>query len=399
LFRSFSRVKEGTNLDKGFEIWAHWKVLDILNMNTTLKELKEFWFFFWDYWFQRFLVVYRQLESVKDIVVDGLYSKRGKYTRPFIHSGMVGLLFMGITVGPSVLKDQEDILGDQSLAKMQVLGLSTTEVYAQGTTTVSGEGVVAYRGGEIVNYEVLEGETLSQIADKFSLKVDTIVWANGLDSEKTKIRQGQILKIPPVDGVVHQVKKGETVYSVAKKYQTNAQGIVDYPFNTFVDDEKFSLAIGQVLMVPDGVMPNLQPADATQYIAKQLTPDAGVVSATGGFVWPTSGQISQGYRWYHKAVDIANSIGTPILAADSGTVTVAGWPDNTGYGNRVMIDHGNGYVTLYAHMSRIDVVAGQTVNRGDQIGAMGSTGRSTGPHLHFEIRAAGALQNPLNFLK
>lgn len=344
-------------------------------------------------------MVYRQSESVKDLVVDGLYSKRGKYTRPFIHSGMVGLLFMGITVGPRMLEDQNDVLGDQSLNRVQVLGLSTTEVYAQGTTTVSGEGVVAYRGGEVVDYTVQSGETLSQIAQKFNLKVDTILWANGLDSEKSKIKEGQVLKIPPVDGVVHKVKKGETVYSVAKKYQTSAQGLVDYPFNTFVDDESFSLAIGQVLMVPDGIMPSELPTSPTQYIAKQLTPDAGAVSATGGFVWPSSGQITQGYKWYHKAVDIANGIGTPILAADSGTVTVAGWPDNTGYGNRVLIDHGNGYVTLYAHMSRIDVVAGQTVKRGDQVGAMGSTGRSTGPHLHFEIRAAGALQNPLNFLK
>jgi murein DD-endopeptidase MepM/ murein hydrolase activator NlpD len=134
-------------------------------------------------------------------------------------------------------------------------------------------------------------------------------------------------------------------------------------------------------------------------LATQLTPDAGSVSGTGGFVWPTSGQISQGYKWYHKAVDIANHVGTSILAADSGRIMVAGWTDNTGYGNRVMIDHGNGYVTLYGHMSRVDVVVGQTVKRGDQVGLMGSTGRSTGPHLHFEIRAAGALQNPQNFLK
>lgn len=365
-----------------------------------LTELRDFWSFFWDYWFQRLLVVYRQVESAKDVVVDGLYSKRGKYTRPFIHSGMVGLLFMGITVGPSVLSNEGDVLSDQSINRVQVLGMSTTEVYAQGTTTVSGEGVVAYRGGEVVDYTVQASETLSQIAQKFNLKVDTILWANGLDSPKTKIREGQVLKIPPVDGVVHKVKKGETVYSIAKEYQTNPQGVVDYPFNTFVDDEKFTLAVGQTLMIPDGIIRKEDPAASPAMLASQLTPDAGSVSAAGSFVWPTSGQISQGYKWYHKAVDIANSVGTSILAADSGRVTVAGWTDNTGYGNRVMIDHGNGYVTLYGHMSRVDVVVGQTVRRGDQIGLMGSTGRSTGPHLHFEIRAAGsALQNPLNFLK
>jgi len=224
------------------------------------------------------------------------------------------------------------------------------------------------------------------------------MWANGLDTPKTKIREGQTLKIPPVDGIVHKVKKGETVYSVAKEYQTNPQGVVDYPFNTFVDDEKFTLAVGQTLMIPDGVMRADEPELNPTMLAKQLTPDAGAVSGTGGFVWPTAGVISQGYKWYHKAIDIANSVGTPVLAADSGKVVAAAW-DSSGYGNKVMIDHGNGYVTLYGHNSRIDVVIGQTVRRGDQVALMGSTGRSTGSHLHFEIRAAGALQSPLNFLK
>ena len=100
-----------------------------------------------------------------------------------------------------------------------------------------------------------------------------------------------------------------------------------------------------------------------------------------------------------KGVDIATAMGTPVLTADAGRVIMAGWPDNTGYGNRVMIDHGNGYVTLYGHLSKIYVTVGQTVRRGDQIGAEGSTGRSTGPHLHFEVRRGGVAINPLEFLK
>jgi murein DD-endopeptidase MepM/ murein hydrolase activator NlpD len=131
----------------------------------------------------------------------------------------------------------------------------------------------------------------------------------------------------------------------------------------------------------------------------QSTPDAGVVSATGQFSWPTSGSISQRYVWYHKALDISNKGGPAILAADSGRVTVAGWPDNFGYGNRVIINHGNGFETLYAHMSSIAVSVGQTVNRGDVLGVMGSTGRSTGTHLHFEIRQNGATLDPLGFLR
>jgi murein DD-endopeptidase MepM/ murein hydrolase activator NlpD len=109
--------------------------------------------------------------------------------------------------------------------------------------------------------------------------------------------------------------------------------------------------------------------------------------------------ITQKFSWYHSGVDIANHIGTPILAADSGRVIVAGWTDNTGYGNRVMIDHGNGYVTLYGHMSQINVQVGQTVKRGDVIGLMGSTGRSTGPHCHFEVRVGGVPQDPMHYLK
>ena len=117
-------------------------------------------------------------------------------------------------------------------------------------------------------------------------------------------------------------------------------------------------------MVPDGIMPDVKPVSPTTSLASSLTPDAGAVSALGSFVWPASGRISQGYRFYHQAIDIANRGGGPILAADSGRVIVAGWPDNVGYGNRVMLDHGNGYITLYAHMSRISVVVGQSVNRG-----------------------------------
>ena len=362
-----------------------------------IREMGQFWLFFWDYWYQRLTVVYRYLETGKDLLVDGLNSKRGKYTRPFIHTGMVGMLFMGITVGPAVLSNQQDVLSDQSINRTQVLGMSTVETYAQGTTTAASEGVIQYRGGEVTDYSVQAGETLSQIASKFNLKVETILWANDLESAKAKIKEGQVLKIPPTDGIVHKVSKGETVYSIAKKFQTSPQGVVDYPFNTFVDDENFTLAVGQTLMIPDGVMPQEQPV-APQMIATQLTPDAGAVSGTGGFVWPTSGVISQGFKWYHKAIDIANHIGTPILAADSGRVAAAGW-DPSGYGNKILIDHGNGYVTLYGHTSRMDVVVGQTVKRGDQIGLMGSTGRSTGSHLHFEVRAAGALQSPLNFLK
>lgn len=365
----------------------------------VVEEFTEFWLFFWDYLYRRVYRVYERFEHSKDKLVDVLYRKRGKYARPFMHTGMVGLLFVGVTVGPQVFEAQENVLAGDSLPQSEVLGMSTEDTYAMGMQTLSSEAVLQYRGGEVLEHEVQAGQTLSQIAEQYGLTVDTVMWANGIDDEDTQIREGQVLKILPMDGVLHKVKKGETVYSIAKKYEGNPQAIVDYPFNTFTNDETFDLAVGQTLMVPDGVMPEAKPVDPRTALARVLTPDAGQVSALGSFVWPAAGNISQGYRFYHKAIDIANKGGGSILAADSGTVAVAGWPDNYGYGNRVVIDHGNGYRTLYAHLSRINVVAGQSVNRGDVIGSMGSTGRSTGVHLHFEIRAGGALQNPLNFLK
>ncbi len=367
--------------------------------HPLLTEFGEFWDFFWDWAYRRAYRWYRYFETGKDGVVDVLYRKRGKYSRPFVHSSMVGLLFLGITVGPVIIKAQEDPLQNTQLLQPMVLGLSTQDAMEMGMRTVSSEGVLTYRGGEIIEHSVKNGETLSTIASQYNLNVDTVLWANDFANEKVTIKEGQPLKIPPVDGVIHKVRKGETVYSIGKKYEANPQAIVDYPFNEFTNDETFDLAIGQVLMVPDGIMPQVQPVSPRTSLAQRLTPDAGVVSAVGSFVWPASGTLSQSYRFYHKAIDIATSHGNPILAADGGTITVSGWPDNSGYGNRVIIDHGNGYSSLYAHMSRVAVVAGQSVNRGDVIGYVGSTGRSTGPHLHFEIRAGGGLQNPLNYLK
>ena len=249
----------------------------------------------------------------------------------------------------------------------------------------------------IVTYEVQLGDTVSGMADKFGVSTDTIRWQNNLKSIDA-IKPGQIVEILPVTGVMHKVKKGETVYSIADKYESNPQAIVDFPFNTFTNDETFALAIGQELMVPDGVMPEVQLWSPRSYVA-QRTPDAGVVTASGQFVWPAGGTLTQRYVWYHKGIDIANRSAPGIVAADSGTVVMAGWPDRSGYGNRVMIDHGNGFVTLYAHLAKTYVVSGQRVNRGDLIGQMGTTGRSTGIHLHFEIRQNDAAVNPLLYLR
>ena len=340
-------------------------------------------------WFSRF-------EVGKDFLVDLLYKKRGRYARPFLHFGTLALVFLLITIGPLVFR-QESEGGTGGVGPI----LNAATAYAPDFYTLQAEEVAQYRGGEIITHVVEEGETLSSIAARYGLRGGTILWENNL-TEKSAIKPGQELRILPVDGVRHKVARGETIYSIAKRYglteASQAQVIVDYPFNEFLNDETFELAVGQYVMVPDGVPPAVT-AVAGPTRRGVLTPDAGTVSATGAFIWPTAGQISQGYRFYHKALDISNRAGGAILAADAGVVTVAGWPDGSGYGNRVIIDHGNGYVTLYAHMSVVQVQVGQRVNRGDVIGQMGSTGRSTGVHLHFEIRQGGALLDPSSFLR
>ncbi len=360
------------------------------------KELRDFSVFLRQYlklrgydWFARF-------EGLKDVIVDLLYKKRGRYARPFLHVGMILLLFVTVTLGPVVLNQSE---GDETKQASTPV-LSTATAYAPDFYTLQAEEVRQYRGGEIITHVVEPGETLSSIAEKYNLSIDSLLWANDLTA-KSKIKPGQELDVLPIDGVRHKVKKGETIYSVGKKYgldDSQVQAIIDYPFNEFLNDENFELVAGQWLMVPDGVMPAAKKVAKPSNPVVAYTPDAGVVAATGSFVWPASGRITQGYRFYHKAIDIANRSGGPILAADAGVVTVAGWPDGYGYGNRVVLDHGNGYVTLYAHLSLIQVKVGQRVSRGDVLGQMGNTGRSTGTHLHFEIRKGGALMNPLNYL-
>ena len=330
---------------------------------------------------------FRRFELGKGVLVEQLYQQRGRYARPFIHSGMVGLIFVGVTLGPAVIANGLT-MEEEGLPNSMVLGTST-----EMTATLISDKPKA----EVEEYTVVEGDTLGSIAEKFGVSLETVLWANDL-TEKSKLKPGQVLKIPPVTGVVHRVKRGETVYSVAKKYDVEPQNIVNWPYNSFVNDETFELAVGQTLVIPDGVMPEAPPPVTPRYVARQ-TPDAGTVSATGQFIWPASGKITQQPVWYHMALDIANKAAPDVLAADSGTVVVAGAPDRFGYGIRIMIDHGNGYQTLYAHLQQVYVAVGQTVERGAAIGKMGSSGRSTGTHLHFEVRKDGALQNPWNYLQ
>lgn len=333
-----------------------------------------------------------KFEAGKGVFVAALYRQRGRLSRRLMHSGMAALAALGMVIAPVVAQE----FPGRSVNPWEIPPSGT--VLSATTDSPEVETLVSDKvRDKIIEYTVQEGDTLSSIADKFDISIDSIRWQNNLQSQQS-IKVGQVLQILPVTGVVHKVQKGDTVYSIAKKYDTEAQGIVDFPYNSFVNDETFELAIGQTVVVPDGVKPSEVLWSPVARV-RQVTPNAGTVVASGAFVWPAAGTISQRFAWYHKGIDIANRATPSILAADAGTVVLAGWPDGYGYGNRVILDHGNGFRTLYGHLSQVWVNVGQTVNRGDAIGKMGSTGRSTGIHLHFEIIQNGVYLNPLNVLR
>jgi len=357
---------------------------------TIASQIKEFISELSSYLVKVLHLNFLRIEKGKGVVVYALYRKRGKYARRLIHTGMAGLVATGMMIAPVIAQEFPGTSIDPWEIPSSTSVLSATTGATQTNTLVS-EKI----RGDVVGYTVQDGDTVASIANKFGVSEDTVRWQNNVSRDKIKI--GQELEILPVTGIAHKVQKGDTVYSIAKKYDTGAQGMVDFPYNTFVNDETFQLAIGQTIIVPEGIKPT-----ATGYSSSTrnlITPDAGTVVASGSFVWPTNGKISQGFAWYHKGIDIANKAAPGVLAADSGTVIVAGWPDGYGYGNRVILDHGNGYRTLYAHLSSVYVSSGQTVRRGDTIGKMGSTGRSTGTHLHFEVIRSGSYLSPLGILR
>ncbi len=251
----------------------------------------------------------------------------------------------------------------------------------------------------IITYTVQPGDTVEAIAVRFGLQPSTLVWSNeAVEETPDRLDIGQVLYVLPVDGIWYTVQEEDTLDGIAAKFKAKVEDIIASPLNGLSDSS--NLLPGQKIVVPKGVkpfVPRAAPQPANTYTAGAYAGAPVGVAASGTFQWPTNGYISQGYWWGHRAVDIANAVGIPIAAADSGYVSFAGW-DNTGYGYMVMINHGNGFTTVYAHLSAYYVDPGQPVSRGQIIAAMGSTGRSTGPHLHFEIRYGGVLQNPLYYL-
>lgn len=257
----------------------------------------------------------------------------------------------------------------------------------------------------IITYTVQSGDTLFGIAEKFKLRPETILWANYdvLQDDPHMLEIGQVLNIPPVDGVLHVVKEGETLEAIAQKYNVSPEAIRNAEWNGLQDGGEPQ--VGQVLIVPGGTRPFAgwtPPRQAYVVVAGGKRLPSGACPSvqvpplgTGSFIWPVNSHWRSGYDFtaYHPGVDFAGRLGDPVYAADAGTVVYAGW-STVGYGNLIVLDHGNGYQTYYAHLSAIFVGCGQQVAKGATIGLVGSTGRSTGPHLHFEIRGPGGFVNP-----
>lgn len=358
----------------------------MLRILSILKDDVRDWVRGWYYYIERKLQRFgSRFESQKAIIVDILMARRGTYQRPFLHFSLVVLFMVGVVSAP-ILADSypgaiPNNLSDFTPPSAVATSLDPTEYGVQ--TAISEKP-----RDQVITYAVAQGDTLSKIGEKFGVSVDSIKWLNDLKKDSLSI--GQELKIPPVTGIVHKVKEGETVYSIAKKYKTEAQKIVNFPFNDFTDLDTFALASGQQLVVPDGVMPE------APRLAGPLSPI--FAGGTGQFLWPAGGLITQYPVWYHNAVDIANPGAPGIAAADSGTVVLVEYL-RYGYGQHIIVNHGDGLQTLYAHLSQIYVNPGDTVARGQIIGKMGSSGRSTGTHLHFEVRKNGLTVNPLPFLR
>lgn len=232
-------------------------------------------------------------------------------------------------------------------------------------------------------YVVRSGDTLSQVANMFGVSVDTILSANDM-KKGDKLKEGDILLILPFSGVEHTIAKGQTLQGIASLYKVDLDDILVY--NDI--DANAKLSIGEKLMIPGGNIPNEPVKTSSGSIAKSSS-SSQVKNVNGYFINPVpSGRKTRGPTATHRGVDLGASTGSPIYASASGRVKFARTGYNGGFGNLVIISHPNGTETLYAHQSKIATSVGAQVSQGDVIGYVGSTGRSTGPHLHFEVLGA-----------
>lgn len=354
-----------------------------------------------------FEILFSGFDNFKNKIVKRMFWGRGAFLQYVIQIAVI-IIAVILTISyiyrtPSIIAANEEDLDYISVAEGDLLAMNTTL-----NTSIPKDR--EERGTEV--YIVMTGDTLSSIASKYNVSVQTIKWAN--DLTKDLVSPGQELEVPLSDGVLVEVKKGDTLASLSKKYSGNEQAIAD--FNWL--DYPFTLTAGQELFIPDGKMPEapkpVYAAAPKTYISGSSNPNTASSPAdpsVGKFLgWPVAGntaKISQYYRGtLHRGVDIYDKSLPNIVAAAGGKVIFAGCAGycpslgstygGSGYAWSIQIDHGNGYTTWYAHLKNIYVRTGQTVSNGESIGQMGSTGRSTGPHLHFECRRGSAYGTQVN---
>ncbi len=302
--------------------------------------------------------------------------------------------------------DKYDSLGTEPepmIISSLVLNESSDLLLKPGLYDVDEDGQqTSSQRNETVTYTVQLGDTISSIASRFGVTINTVLWANNL-SANSIIRPGNDLKILPFSGLLYVVKSGDTLSKIASTYKIEVDDIAKSN-NLSAND---SLRIGQELILPGATRivstPARRVAPAVTTPASTPTtsrPPASTQVSSDSMLWPTEGRrITQYFSWAHNGLDIANKVGTPIYAAEAGTVEIAATGWNGGYGNTIVINHGGGKKTRYAHFHTLYVRVGDRVEKGETIGTMGSTGRSTGPHLHFEVVINGTRYNPLNYIK
>ncbi len=255
----------------------------------------------------------------------------------------------------------------------------------------------------VITYTVERNDTPIGIAEKFGIKPETLLGGNAyLSEEASALQVGSVLTILPIDGVLHDVRDGDTLEGLASQYGVSVEEIIAFEPNNL--EFPYRLYPETQIMVP-GAVREVWFWSAPQLPSRSGSADstgsgiAPQVQGTGTFIWPVGyRRITQHYWYGHPAVDVGLPEGNAVLASDTGTVTWAGW-NVYGYGNLIVINHGNGYETYYGHLSGINVYPGQVVTQGAVIGASGNTGRSSGPHLHFEIRNYNVQLEPLGYLR
>lgn len=374
--------------------------------NSIIKDFVGFFYAFLVYFFLRFrqscvylwafsIWLTMLMNNLKDAIVKRMFWGRSTFYRSAFQfsvglltivialGGLAGRLNLFVPLGSETLEFPTEYLGDADYLNE---GASIQAVVSN---------VSLSRGFDVQTYIVQKGDVLSAIAEKFGISTDTIRWSNGIIGDYLKV--GQVLEILPINGVIHIVKGGDSISSIASKYQASEQDIYDI---NWLDSK--DLKEDQELLVPDGRMPQPKPiikptvVAAPTYIPLPPVSSGGAGGGTGSFIRPCAGQITNWFSAWHGGVDIGHAGGTTIMAADSGVVTMARWYGAGGL--QIMINHGNGFITIYAHHSAIYVKEGQNVTKGQPIGYMGCTGRCTGTHLHFGVQRNGVWVNPLSYV-